>query len=60
MNKLYDKVVKHAGYGITAPEDREQRFIQKRLVEVAYAMGVDAGMKDREEINKMLDKFNGE
>lgn len=60
MRNLYEEVIKRARYGITAPTDREQLFIQKRLVDVAYTMGVDAGMKDREEIDKMLDKFNGE
>ena len=58
MRKLYEEVIKRAGYGITVPEYREQRFIQKRLVEVAYRMGVDAGMSDRKKIDKLIADFN--
>ena len=56
--QLYQDVIKNAGYGIEQHEHPKQRFIQKKLVEVAFRMGVKAGLKDKKVIDKLLNDFD--
>ncbi len=58
--ELYEKVLERAGQGIKFSEKNKDRYIQKKLIESAYLIGVHVGMSDKENLDKLFNEFDGE
>ena len=52
-----DEIINSAGYGVAVPDDKEQRFKMRRLVEHAYKLGVVSGSSTAKKIEGLIKEW---
>jgi len=54
-NADIDEIINNAGYGIKKAQDKKELFLQRNLVEYAYKIGFNSGVKATKKFQGFVD-----